>query len=211
MLIYFDEDHQGFIDRNGGRYIPYLGTELDEDGAYFDFVSDPLLIPTSLEDFRPYGEKPAVKRFYSLIEWLNGPESVLETTDCLLRPPGENKTLHLGKGAALQIIGRLVFIYRDHSRNVCEIDIARLSDAFETTMRRTDTGWDMGACGYALYHSHFSKLGDEPDIDKTIGAEVCVRYWVWGNDEAECFDNLDRLYGNLDQALRQVSAQVSKP
>lgn len=207
MLVYHDEGDQRRAESNA-RYVPYTFTRHDADGGYYDFVQHPDLIPSSLEDFRPFGDLPAIERFYALLTWLNGPRSCLESTDCLLRPVDSNGTPHLGDGAQRQIVGRLMVIYRDHRRNTFDLQMQILADLFHQEMLKADKGWKMGACGYAFYPAHFTKLGEEPIDGVTTGHELCIRFWAWGNTEGECFQNLDRLFCNLHAAIEAVSRHV---
>jgi hypothetical protein len=207
MLVYHDQSEEAHAAGNG-RYIPYSETSFDGDGAYYNFLLHPELIPTSLEDFTPFQHRPAVRRFYEMLAWMNGPVSILESTDCLLRPPAANATPSLGGGASLQVIGRVVFIYRDHALNTSDDHFYRLIDELHSALASVDQGWKMGACGYARYPAHFVALASEPKEGVSIGGEVCVRFWAWGNTEDECFANLDRLFGNLDSAVRTVSLKI---
>jgi hypothetical protein len=190
--------------------VPYTDTCHDGDGSYYDFRQHPELIPSVLEDFRPFSGEPAIQRFYDMLRWVNGPKSALESTDCVLRAPGRNETAHLGGGASLQMMGRLMIIYRNKRLNTLPPDIKRLSDMLEQSLKVIDDGWLMGAIGYAFYRAHFTSLGDEP-APETIGRELCLRFWAWGNSDAECFANLERIFANLLVSLEQTSAAIVHP
>ena len=63
----------------------------DPKAQYYDFQKNPELIEEVLEDFRPYEEHGAIKRFYSMVRWLNGPGSEPvacgNRTDCPVHRP----------------------------------------------------------------------------------------------------------------------------
>jgi hypothetical protein len=68
-------------------YAPELQ---QHSGRYYDFRAHPELIETSLEDFVPYSNKSAIKRFYQFLHWINGAESRLETNDSAFQPPQQS-------------------------------------------------------------------------------------------------------------------------
>jgi hypothetical protein len=70
-----------------GRHHPWTPVENNPEAKYYDFKTHPEQIPLVLEDFKPWAHYPAIPRFYELLRWLNGRESILESNDCGLRPP----------------------------------------------------------------------------------------------------------------------------
>ena len=178
MLVYHDEADEACAEDNG-RYVPYTYAAHDSDGGYYDFVTHPDLIPTALEDFLPFASQPAIHRFYRLLHWLNSEASILESTDCLLRPPLSNTTPHLGGGAALQIIGRIMLIYRNHAYNVSPQHSAMFADVFHEETAKVDPEWDMERAVTPSIPRRFVCLGPEPIEGVTTGSEFCIRFWVW--------------------------------
>jgi hypothetical protein len=59
----------------------------DLRGPYVDLKADPSRIRTALEDFVPWSHHAAIDDFYTLVEWLNGSHSTLESNDCGSRRP----------------------------------------------------------------------------------------------------------------------------
>jgi hypothetical protein len=205
VIIYFDEGEQAHADALPGRYLPYADVEHDPDGAYYDFRAQPELIDQVLEDFSPFGDRAAVQRFYNLLRWINGTESPFESTDCLLRPPGQNETPHLGGGAALQIIGRLMIVHRDKELNTYPARMMALGTQFAAAVARIDPHWEMGAIGYCFYPTYFTALG--PLSDVTTGHQLSMSFWGWGSTDDEAFANLGQLFGNLQAALTELAAR----
>src|SRR5512140_780274 len=84
-------DHAG-PDPDTVRAHPWTVATLDPSARYMDLKANPALIRLSLEDFLPFSRWPAIDTFYSLLEWLNGPESTLESNDCAFEGPCANPT-----------------------------------------------------------------------------------------------------------------------
>jgi hypothetical protein len=64
------------------RSHPWSAARTNSTYRYYDFTTSPALIRTSLEDFLPWAQHPAIERFFVLLEWLNGSTSLLESNDC---------------------------------------------------------------------------------------------------------------------------------
>lgn len=106
MKNYHDQPAEKLYNR--GRPHPWETSNNYSPGRYYDLRAHPELIRTSLEDFKPWEGFAAVDAFYQMLEWLNGPESILETTDCMLLAPAANKSPQIAN-KKLQIMGRLFF------------------------------------------------------------------------------------------------------
>jgi hypothetical protein len=52
-----------------------------------------------LEDFKPWARYSAIPRFYELLAWLNGDDSIFESNDCGLRPPKQGDDRMRSPGA----------------------------------------------------------------------------------------------------------------
>src|SRR5512141_2167738 len=98
------------------RSHPWAGSSVDPGSRYFDLKKNPELIRTALEDFRPWSAWPAVETFYRLLEWLNGPDSILESNDCAFAGPCANETAQFPK--ALEATGRLMILWRELPLNL---------------------------------------------------------------------------------------------
>src|SRR5579862_773029 len=69
------------------------GDKPDAVERYWDFRNHPEQISVVLEDFKPYEHHAAVPRFYELLGWVNGDDSLFESNDCGLRPPSTGKAV----------------------------------------------------------------------------------------------------------------------
>jgi len=207
VLIQYDQDLEHHLGTGAGRQIPYGHALHDPAGAHYDFIAQPELIPRVLEDFLPFGDEPGVQRFYDLLRWVNGPTSPFESTDCGMRPPSLNPTPDLGEGATVQIFGRVMIVFRNHRRNVDQNLVRMFMTQLAFTLKNIDRGWKRGCIMYAPTDSHFTTLGTEPSAD-TIGLEVCLNWWAWGDSDDRAFDSLGRLSDNLRTALEAVAVEV---
>lgn len=190
---------EGFV-----RRLPYTPNE--HGFTHYDFIRDPSLIPNVLEDFVPFKHQRGVQKYYRLLRFLNGPRSVFETTDCGIRPPRENRTPQHGKGAPLEIQGRLMVVFRDHKENLSDEAMHGLRIAFEDELSRVRPDWPMACIGTALYWSWFSTVSEEP-CEEATGRELFLQYWVWGHSENECFDNFGTLMQGVGVALCRAQAR----
>ena len=101
------------------RSHPWHDSGFEGGGSYRDFKAHPELIREILEDFKPHEHQIAVQTFYSFLEYLNGPDSVLESNDCALRAPHGHEDLAFNKaGLTLKIDGRLECLYREDQYNL---------------------------------------------------------------------------------------------
>lgn len=111
---------RGSYDQGQIRDHPYDGAETDPAARFYNFRENPELIRCVLEDFKPYEKYPTVDYFYQLLEWINGPESIFESTDCRLRIrkrdiPSVDPPFYLQ--------GRLMVIFRNMKANL-SVDVS---------------------------------------------------------------------------------------
>jgi hypothetical protein len=182
------------------RTHPWSGSLTDPAHRHYDLRGEPGLIRTVLEDWRPWEQYPATETFYRLVEWLNGPRSVLETSDCAFSGPTANESPAFAK--ALQCSGRLMLLFRDLPLNT---DAARVN-AFTNTLARglagEDAAFGWGVFGVTQVPVRFTTLPGMGEAQ--LGSQVMLSLWAWGDDEAETMANLDRTLGGLSSVLRAV-------
>jgi hypothetical protein len=175
--------------------------ELEQfSGQYYDFRSSPDLIETVLEDFIPYANRPAIKRFYDILRWMNSAESALETTDCAFRTPhapGEEALF----GFQLQCDGRLEFFHRDMEVNTDPATFYRFVSSFFIFLQLENRSFSAGLFEVSHAMTQFTAL----PADKQKGARICVRFIACGNTEAQAFGNLKVVFECLAAALKQLS------
>jgi hypothetical protein len=203
MLIYHDHREEEHLQKpQNGRQHPWIASECDPNGRYYDFKTHPELIETSLEDFLPYADRAAIQHFFRMMRWLNGPHSILESNDCKLKPLEPNGTPNITP-AGLQITGRLAVFFRDLQFNTQQGAVVWLCGQIKRQVEREDTDKPFGCIGYALWPHDFMELKEKGLPIR--GHAVCLRFWSWGDDERKVFKNLDRTFKALERALRATS------
>jgi hypothetical protein len=188
-----------------GRHHPWTIVTSDPTLQYRDFKTRPDLIRTVLEDFVPWAHYPAVIRFYEMLEWLNGPDSVFESNDCGLRPPREDaETPPVIRGVfekdPLMIHGRLAFIFRDLAWNAARPTTEGLKTTIQDALAKNVPMFP-AAIGIGEWPHYFTAINRE-------GMAITLKFWAWGTDEAETMQNLYLAFGAIDGCLKWVSASI---
>lgn len=209
MDSFYDHEDEARITAGGEVDVRGLPYEPEAGKVHYDFRVNPSLIPEVLEDFLPFGHQRGVRKFYRLLRHLNGPCSVFETTDCALRGPHPSHDKKKASGAPLMVWGRLMVIYRDHWDNLDEGVMQTLNTAFHQEFARVRPGWTMGEIGTVFYWAWFSSISPEPSEFNT-GNEFVLRFWAWGHDETECFDNFGTLMQGAGVALCRVQERYKR-
>ena len=182
------------------RAHPWDGAVDDPAARYLDLVAEPALIRTALEDFVPWQRHPAIGQFYALLEWLNGPASVLISNDCAFTGPHADHGTPVAK--RLGCTGRVMVLFRDLARNLDDAALAALTERVHLRLAARDQVFAWGAVGTTRIPVHFRTLPG-PDAH---GAQLMLSFWAWGSTEDETLGHLGRVVGNLDRALREATA-----
>ena len=181
------------------RSHPWTTSAVDERDHYVDFRARPELIPTALEDFRPWERHPAVGAFYELVGWLNGPGSTLESNDCAFAGPEANA--HQDFAKRLVCTGRIGVLYRELAANTDERAIRRLIKRLHVQLAALEPALAWGAIGTTRLAVDYRGL----PAGASLGAQVLVSFWAWGDDEAEVFAHLARVFAALRAALLAIA------
>ena len=187
------------------RLHPWTVTTYSEknqhfSGKYYDFRGDPDLIEQVLEDFLPHSHRPAVKRFYAFLRWINGPDSNLETNDSAFRAPHDADSDVFD--FPLQCDGRVEIIHRDMAINTdpeAFYMLIRSACVFLQLQRR-----DFSAGFVEISHAKtaFAALPE----DQRMGARLSCRFIAYGNNENQAFANLVVVIDAIWAACRDLSA-----
>ena len=204
MRVYRGDDSQH---TGQGREHPWTVSETDPDIQYYNFKESPELVREKLEDFKPLEAFPAIETFYRLLEFLNGPDSELETNDCVLRAPSANTTNRDVSPKELVVVGRLMVLYRSHFRNVADGNTQRLVDLTMKCLNEVDSGFMDAAIEISLLRTRFIEVPVPPNLQTS--SVVVLKFWVWGDTETEVMDNLDRLFQGFEVSFRNLSVQIS--
>jgi hypothetical protein len=184
------------------RSHPWQGSALDPEARYLDFTAAPELIRSTLEDFKPFQKYPAVEEFYALLERLNHPKSLLESNDCAFTGPGPNQTERVV--ATHECSGRLMLLYRDLEQNAQRTQMSWLRTALHQQLAHLDPKFTLGMIGTTLVPVRFLALPAEAQL----GEQLMLSFWAFGDSEGSAMNSLARLFKNLTQALRAVSARI---
>lgn len=218
MHVYYDEN-RGYSDV---RLHPYQPNAAEAAQAGFvDFKAEPGRIPEVLEDFRPHAGEPAIQTFYELLRWVNGPESELESADCVFRGPEPNTSTRTSP-RALQAHGRLCLMFRHLPANCHAESFDWLLTRLGTELKFMDTELDSieAVIGFsearALFieiskgtlraDGHFESDADDPGH----GHQVMLWFWAFGDTEMAVFANLNRIFGNIWAACRATSEAITE-
>jgi hypothetical protein len=177
------------------RSHPWSTSAGDLSHRYYDFRVAPELIPVVLEDFRPWGAHAAVRSFYGLLAWINGPASPFESNDCAFDGPEENADRAFDK--RLQCGGRLGVLFRDLGLNTSERAISLWIERIHHELRALEPDFEWGAVGTTRQRVDYLELPE----GRAEGWQLLLSFWAWGDDEAEVFENLGRVITALCYAL----------
>ena len=184
------------------RAHPWRSAVGDEIARYYDFTASPQLIRSSLEDFKPFEQYPAVDLLYALLERVNHPRSPLESNDCNFVAPGENRTHQVP--AAVECSGRVMLLFRDLPQNTRHSRVAWLKTAFHYQLAQLDPKFKLGMIGTTLLPVRYLAL---PEAEQ-LGQQLMLSFWAFGETEPLAMQNLARVLRNLTQAVRGVCARV---
>jgi hypothetical protein len=177
------------------RSHPWSTGAGDDSHRYYDFRAEPELIPVVLEDFRPWGAYAAVRSFYDLLAWINGPDSPFESNDCAFSGPEDNVDDDFRKH--LQCCGRLGLLFRDLRLNTSERAINRLIEGIHGRLRALDPTFAWGAVGTTRLSVDYLELPE----GGARGSQILISFWAWGDDQREVFASLARVISALREAL----------
>jgi len=183
------------------RAHPWVDSDGDPSHRYHDLRRHPDRIRTRIEDLLPWREEAAVETFLQLLEWLNGPESALESNDCAFSGPGVNAGPH--SDLRLEVSGRLMILFRDQRRNTVSGQVEALTQHVAYALSLADPGLQAAVIGASVVDVQFVELPG-PAV-KQRGKQLLLSFWAWGDDEAEAYRNLNRTLKCLGGALRTTS------
>jgi len=166
------------------RLHPWGVSAHDPDAKFVDFLKCPDLIRTSLEDFIPYAHQPAIERFFELIEWMRGSETIWETTESKFWPISTHTNRFFAQ-YPLTCSGRLVFFCRNHSWQ-CRHATWLFENFLQRLVRRQPTS--PNACvGAFMFPIQFLLLSGDGGQTAPECRALGVRCYGFGRNEDEAF------------------------
>jgi hypothetical protein len=204
---------KGFKD---ARVHPFVAKRPGEAG-FVDFKLHPERIAEVLEDFAPLRHESAIQTFFRFLTWLNGSDSPLESCDCALRGPEPHDFKYSQR--LLSVHGRLMLMHRDLSANCDErFNVLYNSLGRELSLIDQEFSRNQGTICLAgspalfkdLIHTQHQKDGKIVSRfgDPGRGYQVMLLFKAFGDDAVEAFENLDRVFNNIEMACRRVSQSL---
>ncbi|QUM86204.1 MULTISPECIES: hypothetical protein [unclassified Moritella] len=193
------------IDDSALRSHPWTNMVSDESSVYMDFKRQPKLIRSALEDLLPFNTWDFVEQFYSLIEWVNGSSSLLESNDCVFNAVEDNRDqqyLYAKKCSA-----RLMILFRDIPENCQEKSINWLMNNIQSMASSMKPGFNTGAIGLSQSPTCYLALGDKPDSGG-MGHQVTLNFFAYGNNEQDCYESMKDVLKIAQHALLRVNMRI---
>lgn len=194
------------ITESGKRTQPWgvtVGHEYKE-GRYYNFRESPELITTHLEDFVEHSDQEAVQIFYSLIRWINGNDSIFESTDCLLSgSPEESPDAALFR-CSHTTKGRFEFFMRQTELNANKDSIQWVYDKLSIYLQVERPEFRKGTFRIAPLITDYITT----DGDKLTGYRFCVYFYAYGNGVMDTWGSLLSMFECLMKATKRVNAEA---
>ncbi|NRA73057.1 MAG: hypothetical protein HRU24_18850 [Gammaproteobacteria bacterium] len=187
------------------RSHPWTSMTTNQANVYIDFKENPKLIRSSLEDFIPFKKSPFVDDFYTLIEWLNGFTSLLESNDCTFNAAEKNTDKPYPY--ALKCSARVMILFRNIEENCQQRSIDWLMQNILQTVVSTKLGFRAGAICLSPAATCYLALGDQPDTGG-IGQQVVLNLFAYGKNERRCYENMQQVISHAHHCLMIVNKMI---
>ncbi len=188
------------------RRHPYGNVRHDPRGKYYNFRSNPELIPDVLEDFKDWDRYEAIQYFFDLVLWINGLHSQFESTDSAFSGVRDNCI-----GGFLEArkccYGRLVIVFRNLKLNCAKKCVDWLNFTLAKILRDDKAGKKLEWAGSRLNFLEI-EIANMGGIEHGIGDSLLIEFSAWGNNEDETMDNLLSLFKVVGKSLRKLSAKT---
>lgn len=177
----------------------------DESSIYMDFKQQPALIRTALEDLLPFTQWDFVEQFYTLIEWVNGASSLLESNDCVFNAAEENTDKQYPY--AKKCSARLMILFRDIPENCQPKSLDWLLNNIQSMASSMKPEFTTGAIGLSQSPTCYLALGDKPDTGG-MGYQVTLSFFAYGNNEEECYGSMKEVLKVAQNSLFRVNMRI---
>lgn len=193
------------VDNSNLRSHPWTNMVSDNNSIYMDFRKQPKLIRTALEDLLPFKQWDFVEQFYSLIEWINSPNSFLESNDCVFNAIEVNSDQQYPY--AKKCSARLMILFRDIPENCQEKSINWLIEKILTLVSTTKPGFKAGAIALSQSPTCYLALGDKPDTGG-MGYQITLTFIAYGKNESRCYENMKEVIAIAQNSLLRVNKSI---
>lgn len=212
--------YEGNLTNPEPRLFPYGPADATQSG-FVDFIQQPELIETCLEDFRPFAGTQAVETFYEFLRWINGPTSHLATCDCGLFPPAPHSDRN--SEHALRITGRVFILFRDLRGNsslsasdwLC---VRMMNEMTDVDSNFSDAKGVVGFTKQLALQTGISngtwrengKFESSGANDPGFGHHLMLTFFAYGQTEEETFESLNRVFKNIRVTAEKISALIGE-
>ena len=187
------------------RSHPWTSMQSEQSNIYMDFKKNPKLIRTSLEDLLPLKKWEFVESFYSFIEWINSPVSLLESNDCTFNVVEENNDQQYPY--AKKCSARLMILFRDIPENCQQRSIDWLTQEILKTVASSKNNFSSGAIGLSQNETCYLELGDQPDTGG-MGHQIVLNFFAYGKNERRCYDSMLQVIKHAFNSLKKVNKKI---
>ncbi|PKG37780.1 hypothetical protein [Psychromonas sp. Urea-02u-13] len=187
------------------RSHPWTAMQNDQTSVYMDFKKNPKLIRQSLEDFIPLKKWDFVESFYALVEWINSPQSVLESNDCTFNVAQQNTDNQYPY--AQKCSARLMILFRDIPENCQQRSIDWLMQNILQSVASTKQGFKAGAICLSQNETCYLALGDSPDTGG-MGLQIVLTFFAYGKNDKRCYENMEQVISHAHDCLKKVNKKI---
>ncbi|EFR6818657.1 hypothetical protein HYF16_000256 [Salmonella enterica] len=202
MLIYPAVD----LSFQGKRTQPWDKTTGHQyrPGQYYNFRENPGLIETSLEDFIEHSDQQAIKTFFSLLTWINGDSSALESTDCMFSGTPKVSNVSAIFDCTHSSSGRLEFFLRDIWLNKKEAAIRWMLYKLSLYLQIERPDFRKETFGIVPLVTEYIT----GDANKHSGHRVCIYFDAHGNGIDDVWHSLEIMFSGLTKALKRMNVEM---
>jgi len=193
------------IDESALRSHPWTTMVSDKNSVYHDFKQHPELIRTTLEDLLPYKKHAFVAQFYTLIEWVNSPKSLLESNDCVFNPIEDNPDQQYSY--TKKCSGRLMILFRDIPENCQEKSIDWLMDRILRLASGIKPGFKSGAIALSRSPTCYLALGDGVETGG-MGMQITLTFLAYGKNEKRCYESMQEVLNVSLNCLQRINKEI---
>jgi len=187
------------------RSHPWTSMQSDQSNVYMDFKKNPKLIRSSLEDLIPLKKWAFVEEFYSLIEWINSPKSLLESNDCTFNVVEDNDDGHYPY--AKKCSARLMILFRDIPENCQQRSVDWLMESILHCVAGSKLNFRAGAIALSQNETCYLALGDKPDTGG-MGQQVVISFFAYGKNDRRCYENMQQVVDHAHSCLKKVNKKI---
>ena len=193
------------LDNSALRSHPWRDMVSDESCVYMDFKKQPNLIRSALEDLIPFKKWDFVEQFYTLIEWVNSPSSLLESNDCVFNAVEDNPDQQYPY--AKKCSARLMILFRDIPENCQAKSVNWLMNNILSLVSAIKPGFKAGAICLSQSPTCYLALGDKPDTGG-MGHQVTLTFFAYGKNERRCYESMQEVLSIAQTSLQRVNKRI---